>query len=454
MHPNRLRGYFITKVIVWGCKEGKKNMKPDIKLDSAIDKEATKNVFFTEKTAYTISIVAVIVLIGSVFVFVIFGSWSFSSELDESKIAQFGDFVGGFVGPLFAFVGVILFYVALTDQRKDIKINQSTLENQVSALNHQIMEFQAQNKELEAQRQEMMLTRKIYEQQSETMRTQQFDSIFFSLLNVYISIKNNLNNDDSEKDFFKKIFTEMKLEFSTIDPHICHNEIIQRFSDVYLKHQGILSHYFKTIYRIAKTIDSSTLTIEDKFSYFKILRSQMTEFEQIILYYDYHTIYGEKSCRMALKYNLLKHIQILSKGEFYFAYNFKTPSDRINLMFFLEFISKLLSENINKSYDIESEVINIQEKFDIYNCIVGLFIDDKIQIQIICAKDTFLNKLPFSDEGFQNFICHFLFDKLFYSQFLIPTGSEIQKEIRKTEGDTIFSYSIISKKAIKISCDI
>lgn len=429
-------------------------METNINSNVVKGEKATENVFFTEKTAFIITIVAVTVLIISIFVFIILGSWSFSKILDEAKIAQFGDFVGGFVGPLFAFVGVILFYVALTDQRKDIKINQSTLENQVRALNHQILEFQAQNKELEAQRKEMVLTREIYEQQSKTMRIQQFDSIFFPLLNVYIAIKNNLNLDEPEKDFFKKIFTKMTSEFSQIDPHICHNEIIKKFTDVYLEHQGILSHYFKTIYRIAKTIDSSTLTEEDKFSYFKILRSQMTEFEQIILYYDYHTIYGEKSCRMALKYNLLKHIQILSKGEFSFAYKFESPLARINLMFFLEFLSKLLTENINKSYDIESEVINIQEKFDIYNCVVGLFVDDEIQIQIICAEDTSLNKLPFSDEVFLNFIYHYIFDKLFYSQFLIPNGNEIQKDIRKTEGNTIFSYSILSNKAIKISCDI
>ncbi|MCQ5183187.1 hypothetical protein, partial [Parabacteroides distasonis] len=87
----------------------------------------------------------------------------------------------------------------LVDQRKDFKTNQDALNLQVKALYQQIVEFQEQRKELE-------ITRQIYEQQNRTMKIQQFESNFYSYLNVYITIKNNLNSVSEQKDFFKDIY--------------------------------------------------------------------------------------------------------------------------------------------------------------------------------------------------------------------------------------------------------
>lgn len=39
-------------------------------------------------------------------------------------------------------------------------------------------------------------------EQEHTMKIQQFESSFYSFLNVYITIKNELNNNDQDKDFF------------------------------------------------------------------------------------------------------------------------------------------------------------------------------------------------------------------------------------------------------------
>ena len=150
---------------------------------------------FTEKTGILLSFVALAILIIGTFIFLYYGSWQKSSIIDEPIIAQFGDFVGGVIGTIVAFIGIILYYVALTEQRNDIKINQRALNLQITALNHQTTEFQAQKEEL-------ISTRKIYEQQTKTMKNQQFDSNFYSLLNVYVSLKNNLNESEENHDFF------------------------------------------------------------------------------------------------------------------------------------------------------------------------------------------------------------------------------------------------------------
>ena len=164
---------------------------------------------FSEKLSAVIAITSLICLLVSIYIFIIHGSWQFSPILDEAKVAQFGDFVGGVVGTLLAFVAAILYYVALKEQRKDIAINQKSMNLQNEALAKQIEEF-------EKQKEELALTRIVYEQQCKTMKEQehtmkiqQFESSFYSFLNVYIAIKNELNTNDEEKDFFKTIFFKL-----------------------------------------------------------------------------------------------------------------------------------------------------------------------------------------------------------------------------------------------------
>ncbi|EGR0098062.1 hypothetical protein FR266_22185, partial [Vibrio vulnificus] len=105
--------------------------------------------------------------------------FSLSAKLNAEKVAQFGDFIGGVFGSIWALAGIFLFYKALTEQRADFKNNKKALDLQVQALQKQIEEFQLS-------RDEQVLSRKVYEEQSKTLKTQQFESNFYSLLNVYL----------------------------------------------------------------------------------------------------------------------------------------------------------------------------------------------------------------------------------------------------------------------------
>lgn len=67
--------------------------------------------------------------------------------------------------------GVILLYVALDEQRKDIKINQNALIKQIE--------------EFELQRVELSETREIFKEQSITLKIQRFENTFFQLINLY-----------------------------------------------------------------------------------------------------------------------------------------------------------------------------------------------------------------------------------------------------------------------------
>lgn len=48
-------------------------------------------------------------------------SWDISSQVNSEKIGHLGDFIGGISGSLWALASVILFYIALIEQRKELR---------------------------------------------------------------------------------------------------------------------------------------------------------------------------------------------------------------------------------------------------------------------------------------------------------------------------------------------
>jgi len=75
-----------------------------------------------------LSITGIIIII-VVFLYCISGEYQIhgSSKILLDKTAQVGDFIGGFVGSLWAFAGIILFYLALRLQRKEFQAQKEEL---------------------------------------------------------------------------------------------------------------------------------------------------------------------------------------------------------------------------------------------------------------------------------------------------------------------------------------
>ena len=140
----------------------------------------------TERNSKILLWIGLILFIIGIGLFLYKESLNIDTQVNAEKIAQLGDFIGGIVGSLWSLAGVILFYVALTEQRKDIQINRDALNAQVSAFNQQIQEF-------ELQRTELTETRKVFEEQSETLKIQRFENTFFQLLTLHHELVDKLN---------------------------------------------------------------------------------------------------------------------------------------------------------------------------------------------------------------------------------------------------------------------
>jgi hypothetical protein len=73
-------------------------------------------------------------------------------------------------------------------------------------------------------------------------------------------------------------------------------------------YQSDLGHYFRNLYHIVKYIDSSSITDDEKKLFIGILRSQLSNYELLLLAYNGLHTYGAKFYPYLEKYEILKSI--------------------------------------------------------------------------------------------------------------------------------------------------
>ncbi len=96
----------------------------------------------------------------------------FSSDSGLGSRSSIGEFFGGTVGTIWTLAGIILFYLALIYQRR----------------------------ELELQRKELVETGQILDRQSQTIELQQFENTFFSFSNFIEKLHGRLKLGKEEMD--------------------------------------------------------------------------------------------------------------------------------------------------------------------------------------------------------------------------------------------------------------
>ena len=136
----------------------------------------SKKISWIEITAIVISILGLLVIIIFSIAFTKGQHINIKDNItDPERFSSLGSFLGGITGPLLSFSGVLLVYSALVHQRKELVISQESLSSQM--------------KELELQREELIETRKVYQEQSETMSQQRFETTFFNLIDTFDKIR-------------------------------------------------------------------------------------------------------------------------------------------------------------------------------------------------------------------------------------------------------------------------
>jgi len=90
----------------------------------------------------------------------------------HEKWGQFGDFLGGTLNPILSFLSLIALLTTIALQSTELELTRKELKRSASAQEE---------------------TKKVLDQQSETLARQQFESTFFSLLDQHNKILESLN---------------------------------------------------------------------------------------------------------------------------------------------------------------------------------------------------------------------------------------------------------------------
>lgn len=420
-------------------------------------KESNGLVRLFSNEIFSLTLVGIGVLLLAVFTFLFcYKNINFSTlaTIRSDVFGQFGDIVGGVVGSLWALAGVILFYTGLKEQRKELVTSRDSLHKQIEALQMQKTELELQRKEHERTRQVFEEQREVFKEQSKTLRSQQFESNFYSLLNIYAKIRDDLASKSATFSFDKFRDELIEKYQQSDDPRNIPNESIAKYTELFIDYEQHLAHYFKVIYRLLRMIENSRMDERSQYQYAKILRSQFLESELFVLYYNSFSTMSSDFPSIALKYNLFKHLPLMCKLGFqgFPAININVYALRWHT---IKWLDKFLAQ-IDLSYDLEVE--DTQTKYSaecphVHGLLISLINDDDIVIDFIFSPQSRPTILFNSDQDFSKFILTYLYDRLFFSRYeTIEADDEIQVETINNN-HTTFRFTIKTDKQIQVNQD-
>lgn len=277
--------------------------------DQKVDTDNTSTTQVKHVARWPLWLALAVVVVLWVYTFHSFTSGIGDSLLEVGDRGTFGDMFGGlnalFSG--FAFSGIIY---TIYMQRKELEYQREELELTRKALQGQQAEMSEQNK---------------------TLKIQQFENTFFSMLRTFNDIIDAIDlhtttayppttnrqthrtivnkGRDCFKSFQRTLREDLSEFVSSID--LGQGLDLTYFDACYdkwwKKNRSNLAHYFRTLYNLLKFIDAST--VQNKHIYTDIVRAQLSDQEQAILFYNCLSENGrEKLKGLIERYALLKHV--------------------------------------------------------------------------------------------------------------------------------------------------
>lgn len=237
----------------------------------------------------------IIVMLGASYGYVILnGIWPFDS-MELTQTGLFGDSWGAFTSIFSAlgFCGVLWTIKLQRDATRQIELDAKKREN------------------------------------SEKLRD--FENSFFNMLNILQTIIKDMRVGGDDKKIKKEgrqVFTHYYSRFKnetlkkykmdliayldnlTFSLEKEKSTLSKSFEFYFRGRSGNFSHYFRYVYNMFKFIDCADIDDEDKKKYAKILRSQISNYELLILFYNGNGPHGEKFKHYINEYSLFDNLPI------------------------------------------------------------------------------------------------------------------------------------------------
>lgn len=302
--------------------------------------------------------------------------------VDKDLWSAYGDFTGGVLGTIFAFVGVVLMVETFKYQNKATKESLYKTERQrFHDLFFELLKlYQSQVSEMCCER-----LKSVYEEGEKKVKVDQY---------------NNKDFFDIEKQILQSKYRNIKNYEEN------RKRAVNYYMLFYTANHTKLGAYFRTIYRIYDLIDSSKLRECDKKDYLKIIRAQFTESELFFIRYNAMCINGSKLIYYINKYNILKHLPTFELLEFKDWWQSLSQIERTGINIFFTILRSTIQKHFIKmpnetesvklgcgedryqpeihfkgSYDVELVIKIDSSKINKYNEYAGLKIIESKRLQ-------------------------------------------------------------------------
>lgn len=242
----------------------------------------------------------------------------FSFIADTEKFGQFGDFIGGTLNPILAFLSFMALLYTIKIQTDELKLSREELEATREELKGSRIAQQEQSESLKLQ--------------NEAIKLQIFENTFFKLFDLFnltkdaLHVKTRLvpidsfyNTEIIVNDITYSISSENIEYWEKYDGNSSRDRVIKLFLEISrffyykdynrfnLHYESLTGAYFGQIYQTLKFIDESN--IKNRQRYVNIFRAQFTKNElEFLFYHCLGTIEKIKFKNLVEDYEFFEHI--------------------------------------------------------------------------------------------------------------------------------------------------
>ena len=261
-----------------------------------------------------VELITILVGVIIIHIFLLFKAFS-GNELNSTNASEFGSFIGGYMGTLFALVSVIFLYTTLRDQRRTSEIEK--FETRFFELirlhrdNVQEITLKTQNGKkifvlfIREFREIMKIVKDVFK--NEKLEKKQIIEISYLAFFYGIGpnstriLKNSLSDYDKTK--VKRLTEELESQKQEVKKERNFNYV------PFEGHQSRLGHYYRHLFQSIAYCHNKKIDI-DKYEYIKLIRAQLSNHEQALLFLNSISKLGKpwKDDNLIKTYRLIKNI--------------------------------------------------------------------------------------------------------------------------------------------------
>ena len=243
-----------------------------------------------------------------------------TNTVNPESAGQLGAFVGGYVGAIFALIGVVLLFSTLRGQRRASELNnfETKYFELIKMHRDNVAELELQEASgrklfvllIREMRCILQIVREIAERSNEQLTQQQALRVAYYCLFFGVGPNSSRMLRMSLSTFNAEFIGAIERE---LDKSETKERVRKERKFGYLPfegHQSRLGHYYRHLYQMVRYVDQQTIEI-NKYEYVKTIRAQLSTHEQALLLVNSLTPIGHNWWRKALivDYRLVKNIR-------------------------------------------------------------------------------------------------------------------------------------------------